>query len=120
MWLTYGDNVDPIFSVIAINTVVFYYGMYRTGWIWLFFLQWCFANANQGFILGRYDRIWRYLDFFNSALLAWYLYRPSHAEYVLPTTMVFLWHFCANDLETFIFRVNVWHLYCCYLFHVLV
>lgn len=29
MWLTYGDNVDPIFSVIAINTVVFSYGMYQ-------------------------------------------------------------------------------------------
>lgn len=119
MWLAYGDKVKPIFSVIVINTLVFSYGMYRTGWVFLFLLQWIFANANQGFIFGRYDRIWRYLDFINSAFLAWYLYNPSYSVYIPFTLIVFLWHFFSKDMNTFIFRVNVWHLYCFYLFHVL-
>ncbi len=115
-WLSYNDDVAPLPSVIVVNTMTFTYGAWVTGFYCLFFCQWIFANINQGFILSKYYAFWRYMDYLNSLAIAYYLYHPSCAWCLFPTAVVFFWHIHATDRERFEFRVNVWHMYCCYLF----
>lgn len=117
-WLEYGDHVDPIPSVIVVNTLTFAYGAFAMGMYWLFFFQWIFANINQGFILQRYYRFWRYMDVMGAWTILCNVYKPSITWYLIPTALVFFWHTRATSKDMFAFRVNVWHAWCCYTFYI--
>jgi hypothetical protein len=67
----YGDLVEPIWSIVAVDCVVFVYGAwvswYVTGGNVLFalpsLLQLLSANANNGLLVSPYSIWWRIADY---------------------------------------------------------
>ena len=135
MWkLKYGDKKQPIYSVIAINFLVFSY----CSWICcrvfnnyelasLFILQIIPANINQGFILGKYTLFGRCIDYVGASIITIKTI-PLLADN-LPMDMFILVSFTSSLInyaqltapteKSYILLVNIWHIQIAYLFTVL-
>ena len=127
--LVYGQRVEPIPEVIALNTVVFVLlalcyscnvSNYPKVLSFLFVCMWWFACCNQGFIMGSYQQIWRCMDFLCAAILGSFLFYRAFLQIhyicvallVLATLRLCAWQMKATTHQEFVYRVQVWHLFC--------
>jgi hypothetical protein len=135
MWkLKYGDIKQPIYSVIAINFLVFSY----CSWICcrvfnnyvlasLFILQIIPANINQGFILGKYTLFGRCIDYVGASIIT--IKTIPLLMDNLPMDMFILVSFTSSltnyaqitapTEKSYILLGNIWHIQIAYLFTVL-
>ena len=121
MPLEYGDVVQPLYSVIIINTILCFIGYFKTNYKIikvLFFILWFVAGSNQGFMFTKYYYTTRVLDYciafllsnwINFQIITKYLY--IFPIFALLSMLIFQWHLSSKDMKTFEFRVNIWHIY---------
>tara|TARA_B100001287_G_scaffold276299_1_gene286637 strand:- start:828 stop:1277 length:450 start_codon:yes stop_codon:yes gene_type:complete len=126
----YGTRIEPITEIIILNTIVFlilgvYYSLvvskYPLLMSYLFVGMWWFSCCNQGFILGCYYKLYRYMDFLFAITLSFFLFYRAflNPHGVIPLSFIMIitlylcwWQICSKTKDEFIFRVQIWHFFC--------
>ena len=125
----YDQPIKPIKQIILLNTIVFiffgiYYSLYVSKFPWflssLFISIWFLSSCNQGFILKKTNNIYRFLDFTIAIILSMFLIYRSYkvikitilVPLILIALILLLWQLISNNKSDFIFRVQLWHMYC--------
>jgi hypothetical protein len=123
----YGDLVEPIWSIVAVDCVVFVYGAwvswYVTGGNLLFalpsLLQLLSANANNGLLVSPYSLLWRIADYagafwlFGFGLSLTYDRLPLVLVVIgaLLTAAFAVWQATAPTRASYEVRCNCWHVW---------
>jgi hypothetical protein len=123
----YGDAVEPIWSIVAVDCLVFVYGAwvswYVTGGNLLYalpsLLQLLSANANNGLLVSPYSLYWRIADYagafwlFGFGLTLTYDRMPLVLVLMgaLLTAALAVWQATAPTRESYEVRCNCWHVW---------
>jgi hypothetical protein len=123
----YGDPVEPIWSIVCVDCLVFVYGAwvswYVTGGNLLYalpsLLQLLSANANNGFLVSPYSLSWRIADYAGAFWLFGFGLSLTYDR--LPLVLVLLgalltaalavWQATAPTRASYEVRCNLWHLW---------
>ena len=113
MWpLHYGQPVRRAWSVFLLNTVVFLTAWHKYESIRpLIMMQYIAACMNQAFMAQVYLKSWIVLDYVCALTLAALAARTTSYPTIVLGLMLNLLQIRAHSYESFVLRVNLWHLF---------